>query len=99
MKESIKNKENEENEEKEKLADNNEIKCWEEKKDLANKESKDSNNENSINPFNNVVSKNTYTIYKEIISDLDNFYFSYKLSIKTIIIYFMSKQRKILLNI
>ena len=43
MKESIKNEENEENEEKEKLADNNEIKCWEEKKDLANKESKDSN--------------------------------------------------------
>ena len=88
--ENIKNKENEE---KEKLPDNNEIKNMEEKKDLINKESKDTNYEKINNPINNVVSKNTYTIYKEIISDLDTFYPNYKLSIKSII-YFMSKQRK-----
>ena len=95
---NIKLKENEDKDkdkekEKEKINDN-EKKNIEEVKDLnKSKEISGNKEDEKMNNITNVISKNTYTIYKEMISDLDAFYPSYKLSIKTLI-YFMSKQRK-----
>ena len=100
-KEKEKDKMNDGNElkniEEEKMNEGKDTKNIDEQKNIVNKESKELNdnktNEKLNNQINNVVSKNTFTIYKEIISDLDIFYPNYKLSIKSII-YFMSKQRK-----
>ena len=83
--------------EKDKINNENDSKANEEIKEIINQQqSKDLNINKEVeklNNLNNIVSKNTYTIYKEMISDLDYFYPNYKLTIKTLI-YFMSKQRK-----
>ena len=95
--ENIKSKENEIKEkdkekEKDKINDND-MENQKESGNIQTKELSPNKGNEKLNNISNVVSKNTYTIYKEIISDLDNFYPDYKLSIKSLI-YFMSKQRK-----
>ena len=82
--------------EKDKINKEIESKAIEENKELNNQQSKETNINKEIEKLNNLnslVTKNTYTIYKETISNLDSFYPNYKLSIKSLI-YFMSKQRK-----
>ena len=79
-------------EQEEKGKENDDAKKKEEQKDM-NIIKEEDKIANAINGVNNPIGKSTYSIYNEIILNIDSLFPDYKLTIKSLI-YFMSKQRK-----